>query len=145
MTELKKIQDLLDIFKTINGIKFDVICNRDSDDYHIRILLFTEENNDEAMLIIRKNILIMNFIIHIDSIKFFETYNNLKEDEKIPPQHNIINPCIEDNYMSYMVKWKFLEIMKNLKMFNGIKDDYISIAKLARIARGYVLCKPFEF
>ena len=141
MEEIKNLNDLNDYFESIKNYKINVVCNKSYDDYILTITAFSEQSDNEAM-IINKIFHSSTYIsIHIDSDKFIYAYNNLKEEEKIPPQHNIINPCLKENYMSYMVESKYLEIMKNLKMFNDKEDDYTSIAKLAVTARGYALFK----
>ena len=145
MEEIKSIIDLNIYLESIKNYKVNVVCNRNSDDYEVTITAYSEHPNNEDMIHI-KTIHSSKYIsIHIDSNKFTEAYNNLNEEDKLPSQLNIINPCTKENYMSYMVESKYLEIMKKLKIFNGINDEYVSIAKLAKLARGYVLCKPLGF
>ncbi|MFZ4740872.1 MAG: hypothetical protein ACOYLE_06880 [Bacteroidales bacterium] len=141
MEELKNLEEIKNYLKSIEHFKKNVNCEKNSDDYVVNIQSYTESTNNEEMIVYKTVQSSISINIHIDSNKLFEAYCNLKEDEKIPSQHNIVNPCIEENYLNFMLEHKYLKIMENLKMFNGETDDYYAIARLIGISRGYVLGK----
>ena len=100
-----------------------------------------KHSNREAMMIIAEDIANMRLKIIIDSHKLFEAYKLLNEEEKIPKNLNIINPCVVDDYINSLVEVYYLEIINNLKVFNGISDNYDAIARLAGKCYGYHIGK----
>ncbi|MFZ4414300.1 MAG: hypothetical protein ACOYOV_14550 [Bacteroidales bacterium] len=141
MEALQNLEDIIKYLKANEHFKKNVNCERNSDDYVVNIQSYAESTNNEEMIVFKTIQSSISINIRLDSNKLFEAYCNLKDDEKIPSQHNIVNPCIKENYLNLMFENKYLKIMENLKMFNGEYDDYDAIAKFIGISRGYVLEK----
>jgi len=138
--ELKKMQDLKSFFNDNNEHDFNVICERNIDDYQIKIQAYSSKSNNEAMMIFKTVESIITFKIYIDSKKLDDAYSKLSDDEKIPSQHNIfdLSSSHKGEYMRLLVKISYVDIMENLAAYNENKDDYTAIAKLAVKKRGGV-------
>jgi hypothetical protein len=139
--EVKNLQDLNDFFKSNEKLKFNNKCHRNGDDYLLRIEAYSEDVNNEAMHVFKDVESYTNIKIHIDSQKFMEAYESLGESEIIPPQHKIINPCSHEWYMPLFVEVAIEEILPLLGDFNGMKNNYYSLAKLAALKRGGVFAR----
>ena len=135
--EVRNLKNLDDFFKSNEQFNFSYNCDRDFDDYFLKIEAFTTEQKMMSRLVHS----VCNFKIHIDSKKFTEAYNGLGKDEKIPSHHNIDNPCTNDKYMISFIESRFKKIIGYLKDYNCVADDYVSLAKLSIIARGSILGK----
>jgi hypothetical protein len=139
--QLDKLIKTLKIIGAIDNIDFSYISEKYNDHYYLNIKMVRKHSNSEAMMIIEEDIGNMRLKIIIDSYKLFEAYKLLNEKEKIPKDLNIINPCVEDNYINSLVEIHFLEIINNLKAFNGTSDNYDAIARLAGKCYGYHIGK----
>ena len=139
--DLEKLIKTLKIITTIDNIDFSYKSEKYHDHYYLNIKMVRKHSNSEAMMIIEEDIANMRLKIIIDSHKLFEAYKLLNEEEKIPKNLNIINPCVEDNYINSLVEIYFLEIINNLKAFNGMRDNYDAIARLAGKCYGYHIGK----
>jgi hypothetical protein len=139
--EVKNLEDLNEFFKTNEKLSFDFKCHRKDDDYTLRIEAYSKDVNNEAMLVFKNLESYTNISIHIDSKKFMDAYNSMGESEKIPPQHEITNPCSHEKYMLTFVEVASKEILPLLGDFNGIKNDYYALAKLAVKKRGAIFGK----
>ena len=140
---LEKLVKTIQIIATIDDIDFSYKYEKYHDHYYLNIKMVRKHSNSEAMMIIEEDIATMRLKIIIDSNKLFEAYKLLNEEEKIPKNLNIINPCIEDNYMNTFVERQYLEIINNLKAFNGISDNYDAIARLFGKPHGYHTGKEY--
>jgi hypothetical protein len=138
--ELKKMEDLESFFNDNNKHSFNVICERNQDDYQIKIQAYSSKSNNEAMMIFKTIESVISFKIFIDSKKLDEAYAKLSDDEKIPSQHSLfdLSSSHKGEYMRLLVKIAYLDIMENLAAYNEKKDDYTTIAKLAFKKRGGV-------
>jgi hypothetical protein len=141
--QLEKLVKTLKIIETIDNIDFSYKSEKHHDHYYLNIKLVRKHSNSEAMMIIEEDIANMRLKIIIDSHKFFEAYKLLNEEEKIPKIFNIINPWVVDDYINSLVEVYYLEIIYNLKVFNGISDNYDAIARLAGKCYGYHFGKPY--
>lgn len=141
--QLEKLVKTLKIIGTIDNVDFSYQSEKYHDDYYLNIKIVRKHSNNEAMMIIDEDIANMRLKIRINSNALFEAYKLLNEDEKIPKHFNIINPCDEDNYMNSFVEVYYLEIINNLKVFNGISDNYDAIARLVGKRFGYHAGKEF--
>lgn len=141
--QLEKLVKTLKTIGTIDNVDFSYQSEKYHDDYYLNIKIVTKNSNNEAMMIIDEDIATMRLKIRINSNALFEAYKLLNEDEKIPKHFNIINPCDEDNYMNSFVEVYYLEIINNLKVFNGISDNYDAIARLVGKCFGYHAGKEF--
>lgn len=124
---LEKIVDALKVIGTIDNIDFSCKSEKHYDDYYLNIKIVRKHSNNDAMSIIEEDIANMRLKISIDSHKLFDAYKLLNEEEK---HLNIKNPNVEDNYINNLVEVSYLEIINNLKDFNGISDNYDAIARL---------------
>lgn len=141
--QLEKLVKTIQTIATIDDVDFSYKSEKHQDDYYLNIKIVRKHSNNEAMMIIDEDIATMRLKIRINSNALFEAYKLLNEDEKIPKHFNIINPCDEDNYMNSFVEVYYLEIIKNLKVFNGISDNYDAIARLVGKCFGYHAGKEF--
>jgi hypothetical protein len=135
--QLEKLVKTLKTIGTIDNVDFSYQSEKYHDHYYLNIKIVRKHSNNEAMMIFEEDIATMRLKIIIDSHKLFEAYKLLNEEEKIPKNFNIINPCVVDDYMNSLVEVYYLEIINNLKVFNGISDNYDAIAKLAGKCYGY--------
>jgi hypothetical protein len=142
--QLEKLVNTLKLIGTIDNICFSYKSEKYYDDYYLNIKIVRKHSNNEAMLIMEEDISTMRLKIRINSTLLFNAYSQLNEDEKIPEHLNIINPCAEDNYMNSVVELCYLEIINNLKAFNGISDNYDAIARLASNCFGYHSSKKYS-
>lgn len=137
--EVKNLEDLNEFFKSNEKLKFDYKCYRKDDDYTLRIEAYSEDVNNEAMLVFKNIESYTNINIHIDSRKFMEAYNSLPEREQIPSKLEIYNPCLHDYYMRIFVEAvKTDELLDLFGDFNGVKNDYYGLAKLVGKSSGRV-------
>ena len=141
--QLEKLVKTLKIIETIDNIDFSYKSEKYNDHYYLNIKIVRKHSNSEAMMIIEEDIANMRLKIIIDSHKLFEAYKLLNEEDKIPKIFNIINPCVVDDYINSLVEVYYLEIINNLKVFNGISDNYDAIARLAGKCYGYHFGKPY--
>ena len=141
--QLDKLIKTLKIIGAIDNVDFSYISEKYHDHYYLNIKIVRKHSNKEAMSIIEEDIANMRLKIIIDSHKLFEAYKLLNEEVKIPKNFNIINPCVVDNYINSLVEVYYLEIINNLKVFNGISDNYDAIAKLAGKCYGYHFGKQY--
>jgi hypothetical protein len=135
--QLEKLVKTLETIGTIDNVDFSYQSEKYDDDYYLNIKIVRKHSNNEAMMVFKEDIATMRLKIRINSTALFEAYKLLNEEEKIPKHLDIINPCIEDNYMNSLVELCYLEIINNLKSFNGKSDNYDAIARLAGKCYGY--------
>ena len=128
--QLEKLVNTLKVIGTIDNIDFSYQSEKYHDDYYLNIKILKKHSNNEAMLIIEEDVATMRIKIRIDSSALFKAYSQLNEDEKIPEQFEISNPCKIDAYMNNFVERDFLNIIQNLKSFNSVSDNYEVIARL---------------
>ena len=140
---LEIIVTTLNVIGTIERINFYCESEKYHDDYYLKIKIVKEDSNNQAMAVFKEEIATLRLKIRIDSHKLFEAYKLLNEEEKIPKHLNIINPCVVDNYMNSLVELRYLEIINNLKAFNGKSDNYDTIARLAGKCYGYHIGKGY--
>lgn len=139
--EVKNLEEFKAFFKANENLKFNYECERNDDDYSLRIEAYSEKSNDEAELVFKPVESYTNIKIHIDSQKFMEAYDSLGEDEKIQTKFEITNPCSHESYMRIFVEVAGKEVIPLLADFNGIKNDYYALAKLAVKTRGKIIGK----
>jgi len=139
--EVKNLEDLKAFLKANENLKFNYSCMRNADDYTLRIEAYSEKPNDEAMLVFKPDESYANINMHIDSQKFMDAYDSLGEDEKIPSQHEITNPCRHKSYMCDLVEVASEQVLALLGDFNGKESDYYSLAKLAVKTRPRIFSK----
>ncbi|RAR73757.1 hypothetical protein [Flavobacterium aciduliphilum] len=135
--QLEKLVKTLKTLGTIDNVDFSYQSEKYHDHYYLNIKMVRKHSNNEAMMIFEEDIANMRLKIIIDNHKLYEAYKLLDEENKIPKQFNIINPCVEEGYMNSLVELYYLEIINNLKVFNGVSDNYDAIAKLAGKCYGY--------
>lgn len=140
---LEKLVKTIQIIANIDDIDFSSQSEKYNDHYYLNIIMVRKHSNSEAMMIIEEDIATFRLKIRINSNTLFEAYKLLNEEEKIPKNLNIINPCIEDDYMNSFVERQYLEIINNLKAFNGISDNYDAIARLFGKSHGYHTGKEY--
>ena len=140
---LEKLVKTIQIIASIDDIDFSYQSEKYHDHYYLNIKMVRKHSNSEAMMIIEEDIANMRLKIIIDSHKLFEAYKLLNEEEKIPKNLNIINPCVVDDYINSLVEVYYLEIINNLKVFNGISDNYDAIARLVGKCFGYHAGKEY--
>jgi NDP-sugar pyrophosphorylase family protein len=128
--ELEKLVNTIKTIGAIENIDYSYQSEKQQDDYCLNIKIVRKHSNNDAMLIIEEDIAMLRLKIRINSNALFEAYKLLNEEEKIPKHLNIINPCIEDNCINNLVEVSYLEIINNLKAFNGLSDNYDAIARL---------------
>lgn len=141
--KVKNMEDLNEFFKSNEKSKFRYKCDRNDDDYTLRIEAYSlHAGHLDAMYNVEHVESYTNINIHIDSRKFMEEYNSLPESEQLPKQFEILNPCLHEYYMRL-----FVEVVKTDKLlalfgdFNGDKNDYYGIAKLAGKSYGAVFAR----
>ncbi len=142
--QLEKLVKTIQTIATIDDVDFSYKSEKYHDHYYLNIKMVRKHSNSEAMMIIEEDLANMRLKIIIDSHKLFEAYKLLNEEEKIPKNLNIINPCVVDDYINSLVEVYYLEIINNLKVFNGISDNYDAIARLAGKCYGYHFGKPYD-
>lgn len=135
---VKSMQDLEDFFKSNEKLNFNYSCQRSGDDYSLRIEAFSKEVNNLAMLVLEHPHSYAEINMHIDSQKFCEAYDGLDENEKIPAHYGFQNPAAHEKFMQILVEVSGKELLNHLKAFNGKKDDYAMLARLAVRKRGSI-------
>ena len=140
-SEIESLGELEDFLKSNEKYKIEVTCERQSDDYFVRIEAYSETSNNEAMLMFKTVQSFAKFKIHIDSDKFTEAYNNLAATDKLPANYEILNPGADDNYMVNLIGSCYKEIMSLLKAFNHREDDYSKLVKLVYNKRTKVISR----
>lgn len=141
-SQLEKLVSTLKIIGTIANIDLSFKSEKYNDDYYLNIKIVRKHSNNKAMSIMEEDISTMRLKIRINSTQLFKSYSQLNEDEKIPKYLNIINPCDDNDYMNSFVELYYLEIINNLKSFNGKSDNYDAIAKLSG-SFGYQIGKQY--
>ena len=141
--QLEKLLTILKMIGINDNIDFYKKSKKNHDYYYLKIKTVRKQSNNEAMLIFEEEIATLSLNIRINSNTLFEAYKLLNEEEKIPKYLNIINPCFEDNYMNSFVETCYFEIIINLKDFNGISDNYASIATILGKSRGTPTAKKY--
>jgi hypothetical protein len=141
--ENQELQKLISFQQTNKGFKFTEECIRNSDSYALSILAYSEKADDEAMLMNKTKHDEFNVSINIDSEKFLNAYENLNENEKLSREDIHDNPILghskmHDGFMCCFVECNYEQIMRNLKSYNNIEDNYVNIAKLVFTTRGRV-------
>ena len=137
--EVKNLKDLNEFFKSNEKLEFHYKCDRNDDDYTLRIEAYSlHADHRDAMYAVEYVESYANINLHIDSRKFMEAYNSMGDNEKIPLIHEIPNPCSHEKYMLTFVEVASKEILPLLGDFNGIKNDYYALAKLAAKKRGTI-------
>lgn len=140
---LEKIVETLNVLGTIENCSYSCISERFNEDFYLNITIFKKESNNEAMMIFEEQLTTMRLKIRIDSVALFAAYSQLDEDEKIPKHYEISNPCLNDAYMNSFIEVGFLKIIQNLKIFNGVSDNYDLIARILGKSYGYHSGKEF--
>jgi hypothetical protein len=134
---LAKIIETLNVLETIENCDYSRTSERFNEVFYLNFSIFKKKSNDHAMMIFKEQLATMRLEIRIDCAALFREYSRLDEEKKIPKNYEILNPCLNDEYMNNFIEGGFLEIIQNLKIFNGISDNYDVICRLIGKYHGY--------
>lgn len=134
---LAKIIETLNVLEMIQNCHYSCMSERFNEEFYLNFSIFKKESNNQAMMIFEEQLVTMRLKIRIDCAALFREYSQLDEEEKIPKNYEISNPCLNDEYMNSFIEAGFLKIIQNLKFFNGISDNYDEIARILGKSYGY--------